>query len=281
MHKGLYIGAMGMLVQEAKHDTIANNLANVTTTGFKKKVAVFRSFPQILIHRLYDAGKEIPQDFITDRTKEPPRFYLESRPGIGPVGTAIIVDEAATIFDEGPIRHTGNPFDLAIHKDGFFAIQTEEGELYTRNGSFTLNKDNQLVTLDGNIVLGKRGPIKITGFEFVVTEDGRVLENTKDDPAGWKAPQEIDQLKIVDFKDKRWLKKHGNSFFEPTEASGKIQAAPNYQIRQGYLEGSNVNPITEMVRMIEAMRAYEANQKVIQSHDQAINKVINEVGAAR
>lgn len=279
MYKGLYLGAMGMLVQEAKQDTIANNLANVSTTGFKKKTPVFRSFPEIMESRIYDQKTIIPQDFIIDRISEPPKFYLKERPLVGGLGTGIILDETATLFEEGPIRPTNNPLDFAITGNGFFSIQTKEGEFYTRNGSFTLNRDNLLVTLNGDMVLGRRGPIKITGHEFVVTRDGRVLENTEADPNGWKTPQEVDQLKIVDFKEKRWLSLRGDSFFEPNEASGRPELASNYQVHQGMLEGSNVNPVVEMVGMIEAMRAYEANQRVIQSHDQLIGRAVNEVGA--
>ncbi|HAV42738.1 TPA: flagellar basal-body rod protein FlgF [bacterium] len=276
MNRGLYTGTLGMLVQEASQDAIAHNLANVTTTSFKRIIPVFHSLPQISIHRLYDTPKEGFHDLIAAQTTALP--LLEEHPQVGPLGTGVVVDEITTIFEGGPIRSTGNRLDLAIQGSGFFAIQTEEGEVYTRNGSFTLNKESQITTLEGSLVLGQKGPIKITAPEFAVTEDGLILENPKGDPAGWKSPQEVDQLKIVDFKNKGGLVRRGDSLFVATGLSGEAEPASDFRIHQGYLEGSNVNPVIEMVRMIEAMRAYEANQKIIQSHDQCLGRAINDVG---
>lgn len=279
MVKGLYTGAMGMSCAAAQHEAIANNLANITTTGFKRDEVLLKSFPKVMYHQVTGAQEPDPRRLLRERSYIAP--YMRERPAIGPINAGVMVDGVATIFDEGPLQHTTNPFDLAIQGDGFFVIQTKEGEFYTRNGSFTLNAERELVTKEGAIVMGEGGPIRITGYEFVVRPDGTVLENVSPDPVGWEAPQEVGRLRIVDFENKGGLKKRGSTLFEATPLSGPPREALGFVVHQGYLEGSNVNPITELVRMIEVQRLYELNQKMIISHDDLLRRAINDVGAPR
>lgn len=279
MVKGLYTGAMGMSCAVAQHEAIANNLANLTTTGFKRNEVILSSFPKILYHQVTGIQEFTQERLITEGPYIAP--YMRERPVVGPINAGVMIDEVATIFEEGPFQNTENPFDLAIQGNGFFVVRTENGEFYTRNGSFTLNANQELVTMDGALVMGEDGPITITGYEFVVTPDGIILENTRPDPKGWESPREVDRLRIVDFEDRGGLVKRGHTLFEETQISGPPRPATGFVVRQGYLEGSNVNPITEMVRMIEVQRLYELNQKVIISHDDLIRRAIEDVGGPR
>lgn len=250
MIRGLYTAASGMIVEQQRQDVIANNVANVNTAGFKKDVATFKAFPEMLLNRLNDPEQPAP---VPDR-----------RPVIGRVGTGALLDEVITQHGTGPLKQTGTPFDLALNGEGYFTIDTPQGERYTRNGSFSLNADNQLVTSEGYAVLGQNGPITIIGENVQVAEDGTVRVDNAN----------VDTLRIVTFADKKALTKLGDSLF----TGGQAQPVLRPMVIQGYQELSNVNPITEMVNMITAMRSYEANQKAIQTHDQLLDKAVNEVG---
>lgn len=261
MIKGLYTGTMGMLVQWTNLDVVANNLANVDTSGYKKDETIFTPFDNILIHRLYD-------NYVM--TKEGPR---DRRPKVGPLGTGVAVQEIATLYSQGPIQKTDNKCDLAIVQEGFFTIEGPNKKIfYTRNGTFTRDAEGYLVTQEGYKVLGLKGYIQLKQENFCVQENGKVIGGD------WASPQEIDLLKIVDFKEKRGLKKVGHSLFEATDYAGEPQIMTQPEILQGYLEKSNVNPIEEMVKMIEIQRIYEINQRVVSSFDDTLRTAVTEVG---
>jgi flagellar basal-body rod protein FlgG len=173
---------------------------------------------------------------------------------------------------------------------GFLSVSTPQGERYTRNGSFILGKEGYLETKEGFPVMGENGPIQVKANNFQVDKAGRVWINEiyagdpedlvgREDNA-WERTVLLDTLKIVDFENTRYLAKQGSSLWKETYLSGPAeemegQARPT--VLQGFTEASNVNPILEMVRMIEVNRAYEANQKTIQSQDASLGKLINEV----
>ncbi|ADG83714.1 flagellar basal-body rod protein FlgF [Thermincola potens] len=247
MIRGLYTSAAGMLAESARNDVAANNLANVNTTGYKKDAAVFKSFPEMLIQRM-------------EKPDNPAQLKPEK---VGWLGTGVIVDEVITIHTQGQLKETTNPLDMAISGDGYFVIQTPAGERYTRNGAFTLDSEGYLVTSEGNYVLGQRGRIRIGNNDIVVDKQGNISANG----------QVIDTLRIVSFNDPNRLVKQGDSLF----AGGQPVAGFNGQIMQKALETSNVNPVQEMVDLITIMRAYEANQKMIQAHDQTLGQAINDV----
>ncbi len=264
MLKGLYTGTMGMLTQWTDLDVVANNLANIDTAGYKKDETIFIPFEQILIHRLYD-------NYIM--TQNGPR---DKRPVVGPLGTGVGISEIATLYLQGPIQKTDNEFDLAIGGAGFFTIEGPQNKIfYTRNGTFTLDAQGYLVTQNGYKVMGSKGYIQITQKNFAVQENGRVLVTESTD---WKSPQEIDLLKIVDFKDKKGLQKVGNNLFEATQYAGEPEILTQPKILQGYLEKSNVNPIEEMVKMIEVQRIYEINQRAVTSFDDTLKIAVTEIG---
>jgi len=267
MLRGLYTGAMSMLAQWTNLDVVANNLANVNTSGYKKDETIFMSFPKMLIHRLYD-NYIITSEGLRDK-----------RPEVGALGTGVGVNEIATLHSQGPIQKTDNKFDLAISGKGFFTIEGPNKEIfYTRNGTFTIDAQGYLVTKDGYKVLGLNGYIQVPKGDFHVQENGKVIISPTQD---WKSPQEIDSLKIVDFTDKRGLNKRGDTLFEATKYAGEPQVIAQPKILQGYLEKSNVNPIEEMVKMIEIQRIYEISQRTVSSFDDTLRTAVVEVGRVR
>ncbi len=281
MVRGLYTGASGMIAQMGRIDVLSNNLANVNTPSYKRDTPILKAFPEMLMRRINDDGV---------RTIPPGSYDL--MPVIGKLGTGVEVNEVYTRFTQGAFKQTQNDFDLALEGEGFFSVQTDEGERYTRNGSFLIDKDGFLVTKDGYKVMGENGLIQIKKNNFMVDEYGNVFENIEysNDPMRlvsmeeneWNQTVLLDRLKVVNFPKLRYVKKVGESIYRETEYSEKAYIIENERpkVRQGFLEASNVNPVIEMVNLIEVHRNYEANQKIIQAHDAALGKVINEVGRA-
>lgn len=276
MLRGIYTGASGMLVQDARMDAIANNLANVDKTAYKKDIAVFKAFPDMVIRRINESGLGIT-----------PAGSYDTMPFVGKLGTGVELNEVFTDFEQGSLQRTENSFDLALEGRGFFTVMTERGERYSRDGSFTINQDGILMTHNGNPVMGENGIIRVHHNNFIVNEQGEVVVNgdLSADPRdvvsmasnNWSNPIVIDKLKIVDFENIREIKKEGDSMYRETEFSGPPIAPQNFKVVQGFLEKSNVNIVREMVDMIEVQRSYEANQKTVTSHDQTLGKLINEV----
>lgn len=285
MNRGIYTAASGMIAQQHRLDAIANNLANVDTTGYKRDLTVHKAFPELLLRRLRDEGiVGIPLS-----GTYPPLGSVDKSPVVGTLGTGVEVNEIFTVFEQGELELTDNPFDLALHGDGFFSVMTPDGERYTRNGSFILGPEGMLVTKEGYPVLGETGVIRIKANNFVVDQDGRVFQNERfaDDPDRlvsareneWDQTEFIDRLKIVDVFRPRYLQKQGSSLWRATWESGDAQVVEEARplVHQGFRENSNVDPVTEMVRMIEVNRAYEANQRVIQTQDASTDRLINQV----
>jgi len=283
MIRGIYTSAAGMNVMQARLDIIANNLANVDKTAFKKDITVMKAFPDIQVRRGYDDGLMVF-----------PLGAYDKMPFVGKLGTGVELNESYTVYTQGNLKETNNQFDFALDGKGFIAIETEKGERYTRNGSFTIDKEGYLVTKDGFKVLSETGYIQIKKNNFIIDKEGNVYVNNEymGDPERlvqleeneWRDTEFIGRLKIVRFPRERELRREGNSFYYESEYTGKAYIAENEerpQILQGFIESSNVNPVLEMVQMIEVQRSYEANQKAIQSHEQTLGRMINEAGIAR
>lgn len=274
MIRGIYTGAAGMLADMTTLNTISNNLANTDTTGYKKDVTIYKTFPEMLIRRTNDNGLNVV-----------PAGSWDDMPLVGKLGTGVEVNEIYTKFQQGTLQKTDNPLDLAIHGKGFFTVQTANGERYTRDGAFFIDREGFLVNKNGHKVLGEGGPIRLDKYNFRISKDGEVLINRAQagglsgrETNRWEDPVVIDRLKIRDFPFLRELKKAGSNYYEETVESGPaIPPQGKYNIEQGFLEKSNVNIIREMVKMIEIQRHYEANQKVITSEDAALGRLINEV----
>lgn len=268
MIRGLYTSGWSMMANERKMDVISNNLANVNTTGFKKDTVVFQSFPSVLTKRLNDTASP------TNPTGE-----------IGDMQLGSDVGQVFTYYNQGQFVNTERSLDLAIvdsdtglatenRSVAFFTVGKLDGnggmqQYYTKSGSFSLNANGQLVTSEGDLVLGEGGIIELAGEDFNVLDDGTVMQNG----------EVIDRLLIRQFADATTLEKVGNHLVRTTAATQEVEFSGS--IRQGYLEQSNVNIIREMVDMITVMRSYEANQKLIQAQDATLEKAVNEVGAVR
>jgi len=277
--RGFYTGASGMSAQQVRLDAIANNLANVDTDGYKRDVAVHKAFAEMLLRRMNDDGV-IKNPFGSE----------DLAPVVGKLGTGVENNELFTEFEQGALKQTDNDCDIALDGKGFLCVQTPYGERYTRNGAFTIGKEGYLETQEGYPILGENGPIMVKANNFKIDNDGNIFVDKRylDDPFRmvsreentWEGIEKLDKLKVVDFKKDRFLQKQGSSLWKSSEESGgaEIMAQGGRpKVVQGFVEASNVNPVTEMVRMIEVNRAYEANQKSIQSEDSMLNRLINDV----
>ena len=243
MIRGIYTAGSGMLAESIRTDATANNLANVNTAGFKKDAAVNKAFGEMLLHRINDGQLKT----------------------VGTLGTGAQVDEITPIHSQGTLQHTGNSLDLSIEGKSFFAIETPAGTRYTRAGAFTRNSLGELTTADGYAVLGENGRIIVDGGAVTVGEDGTVMTDG----------MEVGRLQLAEFADEKRLVKEGGTLFRD-EGAGAVPAAGI--VRQGVLELSNVNAVSEMINLISGYRAYEVNAKAVQAHDQLLDKAINEVG---
>ncbi|GMO46584.1 MAG: flagellar basal-body rod protein FlgF [Termitinemataceae bacterium] len=272
-----YTGASGMRAQQWKLDAVANNLANVDVDGYKKDVTVFKSFPEMLMRRMNDDG-----------VYKNPFGSADVAPIVGKLGTGVEFNELYTDFIQGAMKESGNDFDLALDGKGFFTVQTPWGERYTRNGAFHLGKEGYLETKEGYPVLGEMGPLKIKANNFQVDKMGNVWINAEyadedlvdRERNTWNDTVKLDKLKIVKFELPRYLEKQGSNLYQATDVSGEAELFDDVtrpRVVQGFTEASNVNAVVEMVQMIEVNRAYEANQKVIQSGDSMLGTLINQV----
>lgn len=246
MIRGLYASATGMLALMSKQDVISNNLANVNTTGFKRDYASITSFPDTLVYA--------SESRVGAQAAQTPVGWLSTGVGIG---------ETGFINTDAPLRHTGSMLDVALSGNGLFAVKTDAGEKYTRNGSFGIDGLSRLVDQDGNLVLGEKGTITIHGDETLIDEMGNIYV---DDTF-------VDKLKIRHFEADELEKVGSNLFGSQTE--GKASGA---RVRQKYLEGSNVDVTIEMVDMITTVRSFEANQKILKSQDEILGRAVNDVG---
>ena len=283
MIRGIYTSASGMSVMQSRLDIISNNLANVDKTGFKRDIVIMKAFPDIQVRRQMDDGLVVF-----------PLGSYDKMPFVGKLGTGVELNESYTVYSQGNLKETNNDFDFAMEGKGFFTIETEKGERYTRNGTFTIDKDGYLVTKDGLKVLTETGYIQIKKNNFIIDKQGNIYQNgeyaqdperlVQIDENEWRDIEFIGRLKIVRFPRERELRREGNSMYYEDEFTGQPYIAEENErpkVLQGFLESANVNPVTEMVQMIEVQRNYEANQKAILSHDQLLGRVINDVGIMR
>jgi flagellar basal-body rod protein FlgG len=266
-----------MRAQQWRLDAVANNLANVDTDGYKREQAAFKAFPELLLRRMKDDGQYMH-----------PFGSADAAPIIGKLGTGVEFNELYVCFEQGSLKESQNDFDLALDGKGFFAVATPWGERYTRNGSFQLGKEGYLDTKEGYPVLGENGPVRVKANNFRIDKEGQIWINAEyaDDPNilvsrennTWAETALLDTLKLVEFDLDRYLKKQGSSLYRDTEISGPaiIMDENRPVVLQGFTEAANVEPVREMVQMIEVNRAYEANQKVIQTHDSMLGVLINQ-----
>lgn len=257
MIRGLYTAASGMITTLTGNDSVANNIANLNTTGFKRNQMNVQSFPEMLINKMTAGGKK----------------------NVGAVSTGSKVVETQIDFEQGAMVETGNTFDLALKGDGFFTLENSRGEnLYTRAGNFMVDNQGFLTTSNGEYVIGDLGKVQLSLDQgpFKISKSGTITARDR----------VVDTLKITRFKENRMLQKAGKTEFMKTDACeelppAKVGEATGFEVNQGMLERSNTNAISEMVRSIEGMRLYEALQKNVQMQNQSLGKAVNEVGRFR
>ncbi len=279
MIRGIYTGASGMSALQFKMDVLANNIANVDKTGFKKDEVLYKSFPEMLLHRSNDDG-----------VGWTPMGSFDTTPIVGKLGTGLEVNETYVRHEQGGLKNTNVDTDIAINGEGFLMVQTNRGAKLSRNGTFILNKDGYLVTAKGFPLLGENGPIQVNRNNFLIKTNGEVWINNAigNDPSQvygkdlnqWEDPVLLDKIQIRKVDYPRYLVKEGESFYQDTSESGEPRDLHNdetSEILQGYLEVSNVNIVREMVDMIEVQRAYEMNERSIRTHDEMLGRLINEV----
>lgn len=268
MMRALWTAASGMTSQQTNVDTISNNLANINTTGYKKETAEFKSL-------LY----QTIQDQSYDNNGDPKPYGVQV--GLGVRNSAI-----NSQYTQGILNETSNDLDFAIDGKGFFMVQTQDGgTAYTRDGSFQFANGTQgltLATSDGNPVLDTNGePIVLDSTydtdKLVIDEQGELCYP---DSTGATVPIGI-QLGIAQFNNPSGLQKLTNSLLKETDASGTARlevsdtGLQQSTVKQGYLEGSNVQAVDEMVNLIVAQRAYEMNSKVITAADEMMRQANN------
>ncbi|SIQ08836.1 flagellar basal-body rod protein FlgG [Alkalispirochaeta americana] len=285
MVRGVFTAASGMIAQQHRLDALSNNLANADTVGYKRDVSVQKAFPELLLRRMNDDG------VIQFPYRGEPVGSVDKAAVVGKLGTGVEQNEVFTIFEQGAVHPTENAFDLALEGDGFFVVRTPQGDRLTRNGSFSLGPEGILVTQQGYPVLGDDGnPLEVKLNNFVVDEAGKIFANERylDDPDRlvqmrenqWDETLQVGQLRLVGVEEARYLQKQGTNLWRTTRESGDAEdllGDRRPQVLQGFLEKANINVVVEMTNMIEVNRAYEANQKVVQSHDQSTGRLISEV----
>jgi len=231
---------------QVKIDALANNLANADSAGFRG-----------VLTRVTTEGSNAADNSgqITASQAQTAAGGL-SRPDI----------TYALDTRQGPVRETGRATDIALMSRGYFTVATDDGERFTRNGSFVLNENKQLTTPDGHLLQGDGGPISISGDGFSVEADGSVVSGGN----------VVGRLKIVDFTAPQRLEHMGANLLKASADMAPQPVPPaEVTVAQGHLEGSNVSPIDTLVAMIEAQRAFEVQAKILTTQDEMLNKSVN------
>jgi flagellar basal-body rod protein FlgG len=257
MIRSLWIAKSGMEGQQTKLDAISNNLANVGTNGFKRGGIVFED---LMYQNLRPAGSAT-----SDQSQLPTGLQ---------VGLGVRAAASTRNFAQGTLQSTGNDLDVAIQGSGFFQVQMPDGTTaYTRDGSFQRDAAGQIVTNAG-YVLQPGLTVPGTALSVIVGQDGTVQAMIP----GQVAPQTLGQIQLASFVNPGGLESRGGNLYGETAASGTANAAApgssgHGSLKQGFVEGSNVNVVEELVSMIATQRAYELNSKAIQTSDQMLQRL--------
>ncbi|MEX0404191.1 flagellar basal-body rod protein FlgG [Aquibium sp. LZ166] len=256
--KALAIAATGMNAQQLNLEVIANNIANINTTGFKRARAEFSDL-LYQTERLQGVPNRADQSIIPEGAN---------------VGLGVKTSAIRNVHIQGALASTGNKFDLALTGPGWFQIEAADGStLYTRSGAFNTNANGELVTVDGFRVVPAI-VVPAQTVEVIVNKSGQVFARID----GQADLQELGQITLATFANEAGLAPMGDNLFRETTASGGatvgVPGDPGYAaIEQGYLESSNVDPVKEITELISAQRAYEMNSKVIKAADEMASVV--------
>lgn len=277
--KNIWVPLSGQVAQQRKVETIANNVANANTVGFKKDQLVFKEHLTALTKGQDDI--DIPR-----KEFSPADFYHTQ----GAENALVAINGSFTIFDQGTLIPTNNPLDLALKGDGFIEVLTPTGVRFTRKGNLSVNRDGELVTEQGFKLLSSlniseedlRQPASVGNIPSPEERILRIPTNTKitftDEGEILSRDGVLGKVSIVEFKDKHALKKEGQSLFITPDESNLVRTNITTTLHQGFLEGSNVNAIEEMSELIKAHRHFESIQKAINAYDQISGKAANDLG---
>lgn len=248
MFQGFYNLASEMLSQTRNMNVISNNMANVSTTGFKKDSFQAAAFREELIARYRGSSDNSPA-------------------ALGTLSMVRTADETVTDYTRGVFRDTGNELDFALMCQGFFCIQTDAGTVYTRNGSFSLDEEGFLILPSTGRVLGENGPIQLTSDEIYVDGGGNIFSRDGQTLYG--------TLSVVDFQDYgTQLLKTAGGVFTSEEAGTPVQA----ELRWKAVEGSNVNPLEEMTAMMSGERSLQSASQILKMYDHLMDKTVTQLG---
>lgn len=257
MLRSMYASVSSMITLQARQGIITNNLANINTTGYKSQTLVAKSFDDMLLH-----NKDNYKDGVSNVNE------------LGSLNFGVRIDETATSYKQGTLISTENNTDFAIVGNGFFQVTDEQNNTYyTRDGSFKVNPQGYLVTNSGHYVMGINSQtgnserIYIGSDLISISPDNSVMINGENRY----------KFNIVDFENYDNLTKYGNNLYK---GDGGFNSN-NYSIKQKYLEGSNIDSINEVAMMMETVKEFEANQKVIQTIDSTLSQIANEIGRVR
>lgn len=243
MIKGLYRSASAMIPRIKQQETIANNLANASSSGYKKDMI-----------------------FTKELSKAEARHAMKQNDWQTPM-----IDQVYTDYEQGGLDETGNPLDLALEGSGFFVFDAGDGEqVLSRSGALMVDNEGYLANADGHRILGDGGAINVGAGEVSVSENGQVEVDG--------AP--VASVQVVEPTDTNQLTKAGNTEFNIPDGI-ELTAAVNFAVRQGYLESSNVEVVNEMVNMITSYRNFEADANSIKAQDESLEKLFTNVGRAR
>jgi len=252
MVKGLYTASTGMINEQRRVDILANNLANSATTGYKKEGSTSEAFKDVLAVKIKDSSEG----------------YVPRR--IGAMNMGVKIGEVYTDYSQGSFHETGNTFDLGLSGQGFFAVEftNKDGETsvkYTRDGNFTINTGCEIVNKNGDYLLDTQGNhIKVDWTKDIsIDRLGNVFQDDV----------KTAQIQVADFEDYDYLKKYGENYYDELDGATHIEATA--QVYSGYLETSNVQVVQEMVDLINFQRAYESNQKMIQTFDETLGTAVS------
>ena len=277
--KNIWVPLSGQVAQQRKVETIANNVANANTVGFKTDQLVFKEH--------LTAFTQGVEDIHIPRKEFSPGDFYHSQ---GAENAMVAVDGSYTIHEQGQFIPTSNPLDVALKGDGFLEVLTPNGVRFTRKGNLSLNRDSEIVTDQGFKVLtalevppeSMREPAAInslpkpedrvlkvpTNSKLTISLDGEVLTSGGS----------VGKLSLVEFSDKHALRKEGNSLYLTPDEKNILRTDIKTTVNQGFLEGSNVNAIEEMSELIKAHRHFESIQKAINAYDSISGKAANEIG---
>jgi flagellar basal-body rod protein FlgF len=274
MVSGINAAASGMIAQQYNIDVISNNLANVNTPGFKELIPVFKSISDIV---LKEKNKNEDSLTNTNTSTDTTNTNIKTDNVIGTLSSGSTLDSTILDLQPGAMKKTDNNLDFAINGKGFFVIGTDNGDCYTRNGSFTLSNDGTLVTKDGNPVLDEGGSsIKIDTSKTNVDK-----LNVAENGTMSLGKQAVGKLKIVEFNSPTDLISAGNTLYKTSDNGIKPSTAQDSKVNQGYLESSNSNVIGTMINTISATRTYESLAKVVKQTENTLSKAVNDVGRVK